>query len=652
MMFRFGPFEADRVAYRVTRDRAPLDLTPKLLDLLFYFLDRPVQLVTKESLLDDLWPGANVTENALAQAMSDLREALDDEAADPTFIKTISRRGYRFIAEVHQGPAAAARTIPGMDSGSPFPEPALVDVHDHEQADLPTLAVMDFVNVVSDPEVGWLGAGVAETVTSDLAALARFRVVDRLRLVDAVRHTSGSVHDVGAAVGARFVVTGSFQRSGPHLRVTARLIDLVQGDALADAKVDGRLEDVFALQDGIVRAFARELNLAPAASTPRAAARETKDLDAYRSYIEGWLKIESLDLDSIPAAIADFERAIGIDPRFASAYTGLSTAEWIAYETSRATRAPNFRALRSSVEHARLAVQIDPELADAHAALSFALASALQFDEARRAAGRAVELEPDNWRHQFRLGHAHWGEARLRALSRALELYPHFAYTRLDMAMVLIARGDVDRAREIIRAGSAEQDRQSRTADRYPAIGFHFLTGALRAAEGAFESAFDEFDREVAQARQRGLYREEYAASSLVWRGYAALQLDRLDEAEHAFRSAQSYMDDYPRAILGLSEVLKRRGKRAAAAELHGQAQTVVEGMHQTDRPVEWLYGRACLSAAEGDARTAAACLNQLLDGVLPSFVGWQLPIDPAFLSIRLDSGFTGVLSRLSERAK
>src|SRR6478672_10439912 len=103
MTFRFGPFEADRVAYRVTRDRTPIDLTPKLLDLLFYFLDRPGQLVTKEALLDDLWPGANVTENALAQAMSDLREALEDEAADPTFIKTISRRGYRFIAEVQRG---------------------------------------------------------------------------------------------------------------------------------------------------------------------------------------------------------------------------------------------------------------------------------------------------------------------------------------------------------------------------------------------------------------------------------------------------------------------------------------------------------------------------------------------------------------------
>ena len=74
--YRFGPFTDDRIGYQVLRDGKPLDLTPKLLDLLFHLLDHSATLVTKESLLDALWPGANVTENALAQAMSELRDAL------------------------------------------------------------------------------------------------------------------------------------------------------------------------------------------------------------------------------------------------------------------------------------------------------------------------------------------------------------------------------------------------------------------------------------------------------------------------------------------------------------------------------------------------------------------------------------------------
>jgi DNA-binding winged helix-turn-helix (wHTH) protein len=99
---RFGPFVADRAGYRVLRDDRVVDVTPKLLDLLFHLLDHAGDLVTKEALLDALWPGANVTENALAQAVSELRQALGDDAASPRFIKTVARRGYRFIAAVEQ----------------------------------------------------------------------------------------------------------------------------------------------------------------------------------------------------------------------------------------------------------------------------------------------------------------------------------------------------------------------------------------------------------------------------------------------------------------------------------------------------------------------------------------------------------------------
>src|SRR5580765_5871388 len=97
---RFGAFSIDRAGYRVYRGEEPVDLTPKLLDLLLHLVDHAGTLVTKEQLLDALWPGANVTDNALAQAMSELRDALGDDPGEPQFIKTIARRGYRFIATV------------------------------------------------------------------------------------------------------------------------------------------------------------------------------------------------------------------------------------------------------------------------------------------------------------------------------------------------------------------------------------------------------------------------------------------------------------------------------------------------------------------------------------------------------------------------
>ena len=84
--YRFGDYIVDRAAYRLTRHGESIDVTPKLLDLLLHLLDHAGTLVTKEDLLDSLWPGANVTDNALAQAVSEFRQALGDDAGAPAFI--------------------------------------------------------------------------------------------------------------------------------------------------------------------------------------------------------------------------------------------------------------------------------------------------------------------------------------------------------------------------------------------------------------------------------------------------------------------------------------------------------------------------------------------------------------------------------------
>src|SRR5262245_8810242 len=412
MTYRFGPFVADRMAYRVSRGEVPLELTPKLLDLLFYLLDRPATLVTKEELLDGVWPGANVTDNALAQAISDLRDALGDSPATPTYIRTVARRGYRFVAPIETTPDGRARGSAASSApAAPASPPSAIGMR--------SVAVLDFTNVTEDLDTAWLRAGIAETVTSDLGRLDHFRVIDRWRVVQASRRTDGSMHEMAAALNASLIVTGSYQRVGPLLRITARLVDLASGEAIADAKVDGPVDDVFTLQDGIVSAFARELDVPGLPRSRQLGVRETSNLEAYRSYTEGWLKIESLDTELVPAAIADFEHAIARDPRYATAYSGLASAELVAYEMTRTMPDLNTRALASGIDHATHAVELDPRLAEAHATLSFLLSSGGRFDEARVAAQTAVAIEPDSWRHQYRLGHVLWGDARLRAFERA-----------------------------------------------------------------------------------------------------------------------------------------------------------------------------------------------------------------------------------------
>ena len=649
MVFTFGPFRADRTTYQVTRGARVLDLTPKLLDLLFYFLERPATLITKESLLDGVWPGANVTENALAQAISDLRDALGDSASSPTYIRTVARRGYRFVAPISAAAAPSPSVAPHTPLSPPLasPPPGVGGAR--------TIAVCDFANVTGDADVNWLAAGIAETVTSDLAALDHFRVIDRWRVVQAARRLNGApLHELGAAIGASLLVTGGFQRHGTHLRITARVIDLEHGEALADAKVDGRLDDVFTLQDDVVSAFARDMGMSDARVSRRAGVRETSSLGAYRAYMEGWLKIESLDTDLVTASIEDFRRALACDAGYAMAYTGLANAEFVAFEMTRMQEQPNRAALDSGIEHARRAIALDPRLAEAHATLAFLLTSAASFDLARQAAENAVRLAPDDWRHQYRLGHASWGGTRERALARALASYPDFAYAHFEMAMLLVARGELAAAATTAQNGVGGQDREARSANRFPAIGFHWLAGALASADHRPDAAIDHFNREIAQVDPRRLYGPEYGATALIGRGCAELTIGRLDDALASFRQARNHVPGHPRAILGELAAVERLGHTAAVEQTRRDLQTATDNLVATGRGREAALLEACrLAMAEDPAsqRAAVLALDAWLTALSPSPLGWSLPIDPCFATLRGRQDFTELLGRLAERA-
>lgn len=640
MIYRFGPFLADRTSYRALKGDTPLELTPKLLDLLFYLLERPATLVTKEALLDGVWPDANVTDNALAQAVSELREALGDAASAPTYIRTVARRGYRFIAPVE----VVEETRDTRRSASPASGgPAVAQGPG-------AIAVLDFTNVTGDADVEWLATGIAETVTNDLAALAHFRVIDRWRVGQAARQTDGSVQQMGAALSAPWLVTGSYQRSGANLRITARVVDLTTDETRAEAKVDGRLDDVFTLQDGIVTTLARDMGVGVPAA--RHASRETASLEAYRAHTEGWLKIESLDTRLIPAAIEDFELAVRLDPSYAPAHTGLGSASFVAYEMTRATLSPDLAARDAGIEHARRAIRLDDGLAEAHATLSFLLVSAARFDEARESASRAVTLEPESWRHQYRLGHAQWGTPRLEAFGRAVALYPQFSYAHFEATMVHVARGQLELALDAARQGASDQQRQAQAGRRFPAIGFHWLLGALASAQGRHADAMADFDRELAQTDPHRLYGPEYGALALIGRGHAQLALGDADAALHSFGASLGHVAGHPRACLGQALAYDRLGRPADRDAALNAARTARARFEDTGRLHDARYVAACEATIEGHADEAARALDALLTFEPASFYGWTLPIEPCLASASAHPGIRAALDRLADRAR
>ncbi len=630
--YKFGPFRFDRVAYRLSRGADSVDLTPKLLDLLLFLLERPGELVTKEELLDGLWADANVTENALAQAVSELRQMLGDDPGAAQYIKTISRRGYRFVAAVELDHQVEAPPPPRAE-----PQPVAATLPDRPEHDANTIAVMDFMNVSRDASVAWLASGIAETVTGDLHALAQFKVVDRWRVMEAARRTDGSLQQVAADLRARLALVGSYQLNGDRIRITARIVDVVSGEALADAKVDGPLTGIFDLQDQIVIDLSRELGapVRPKAAA-RAGARETRSLEAYRAFTEGSLRLESLDITEMPRAVADFERAVSLDRHYTLAFSGLASAEFIIFETTRSENAPDRASLDRAIEHARHAVRLDENMAEAHATLALLLVNASKTPEAVGSARRAVALEPSNWRHLFRLGYSSWGDTRLRAIEATLALHPDFAFAYFQVAMVYVARNQLQQAEAVLRQGAAVQDRQIQRRERFPALGLHWLLGLVRLAQDDVEEALAEFDREARLADPRRLYGREYAMNAWHARGLALLRASRGDEARAALKRALDLYPNHAQSLIAIGDFQKAE---AAMAIL------------KTHRPIEFAIANAQLLAMRRHAKEAIRGLERLAGEAPPGFAGWTIPIEPLLKPLAEHNALGPVLELLARRA-
>ena len=436
---QIGEWWADRTTNELGRGPETVRVEPKAMEVLMALVGRAGQVVSREELLAAVWPGVVVGDEALTQSIIKLRRALGDSPRSPAYIETISKRGYRLIAPVGGGQAAAARLPPtrrwiwagaaavllavlSFYSWSPARPPAAAPAT-HEAL---TVTVLPFETVGTGPEQRYLAQGIGSDLMTDLSGLSGLRLIS----------PSGG----RAANSARYVVSGSVQREAARLRVNVRLIDAASGEQLWTQRYERPFGDLFAIQTEISRSVAEHLPARiGAAERERLARRYTFSLPAYDYFLRGQALFLVRSIRDNHEARALFAKAIELDPKFARAYAALAMTHAMEYryQSSAESSAP----LKRALELAETARQIDPGIAEVYWALGFVQAQSRRHREALGFLQKAIELNPSYADAYAFMGgiHTYLGEPAksIPLLRTALRLNPdggHLYYLLLGRA--------------------------------------------------------------------------------------------------------------------------------------------------------------------------------------------------------------------------
>jgi TolB-like protein len=314
LRYLFEDFVLDTDKRELRRGPAPVALAPQVFDLLAYLIHHREHVTSKDDLIAAVWGRRVVTDAALATRLNSARAAVGDSGSEQRLIKTLQRKGVRFIGAVREvdggvdTAAAHAPSIPAMPS------------------DKPSIAVLPFQNISSDPGQDYFADGLVEDITT---ALSRFRSLYVIARQSSFTYKGKAIDikQVGRELGVRYLLEGSVRKAGARLRITGQLIDAGSAAHIWADRFDGTLDDMFDLQDQVTRqvvgAIAPELDRA---EMERAGRRSSDSIDAVTAFYRGLPHTEfPTGAEHNNAAMEDFRRAITLDPNFAPAYGGIAS---------------------------------------------------------------------------------------------------------------------------------------------------------------------------------------------------------------------------------------------------------------------------------------------------------------------------------------
>jgi TolB-like protein len=390
MQFLFSDCVLDPGRRELTRGSQAIAVGPQVFDLLAYLVRNRERVVSKDDLLDAVWGGRIVSESTMTSHINAVRKAIGDSGQEQRLIRTVARKGLRFVGEVTEGnppSGSSPESAPAVATSEP-PDRALL------LPDRPSIAVLPFVNLSQDPEQEYFIDGVVDDIISALSRMRWLFVIARNSSFT-YKGRAVDVKQVGRDLGVRYVLEGSVRKAAQRVRIAGQLIDATTGAHLWAERFESTLDDLFELQDqmtaSVVGALAPHLE---SAEIERARHKPTESLDAYDYYLRAMWKFRQVSRGAIDEALLLFCEAIRRDPEFASAY---AMAAWCHSWRKLSRWVTDLeREVAEGTRLARRAVELGRDDAVALAASAHALAHlARDLDSGIALLDRALVLDPN-----------------------------------------------------------------------------------------------------------------------------------------------------------------------------------------------------------------------------------------------------------------
>jgi TolB-like protein len=248
VIYQFGGFEIDTQNYRLSQNGKPIELEPKVFDLLGYLVINRDRLITRDELFDKIWPGQVVSDTSLSNQIKAARKAIGDNGKTQSSIKTVHGRGYQFIVPTDE--------IASHDSITDGLASEIVSAKLTSNG--PSIAVLPFANLCSDTDKEYFCDGVTEDIRIGLSRFRELLVIARGSSY-LLWEKSQDTTDVAEKLGVGYVLQGSVRTAENRVRITAQLIDGQTGTQIWGDTYDRVLDDLFEAQDEITQTIVAAL---------------------------------------------------------------------------------------------------------------------------------------------------------------------------------------------------------------------------------------------------------------------------------------------------------------------------------------------------------------------------------------------------------